>query len=102
LVERRIERYRLMPRRNRSPKPLAEQLDAERIAELLVSVKDPKGKAMLMLMLLCGLRKTDVAYLENFDSRRRELVIYGSEGKIRLSDEVWSQLEFVLRRAGLV
>jgi site-specific recombinase XerD len=86
----------------RLPKPLPRHLKDAEAEKFLKVIKDPRDKAMFILMLRCGLRVEEVSRLA-FDaiefSRRRLFVANGKGGKDRivyLSDDARSALEAYL------
>jgi integrase len=76
-------------------------MGTEEVTALLRETKDPRGKAMWMLVLLCGLRIGDLARLEEVNGERKELAFWGG-GTIRLNQRMWSKIVFILRRAGII
>ena len=86
----------------RLPKPLPRHLKDEQVERFLAVIKDPRDRAMFMLMLRCGLRVEEVAHLavDAIElSRRRLFIARGKGGKDRvvyLSDDARSALETYL------
>jgi site-specific recombinase XerD len=86
----------------RLPKPLPRHLKDADVERLLAVIRDPRDRAMFILMLRCGLRVEEVSHLAvdaiEF-SRRRIFVANGKGGKDRivyLSDDARSALEAYL------
>jgi len=86
----------------RLPKPLPRHLKDAEVEKFLAVIKDPRDRAMFMLMLRCGLRVEEVSRL-TVDaielSRRRLFIAKGKGGKDRvvyLSDDARSALEAYL------
>ncbi len=86
----------------RLPKPLPRHLKDDDVQRLLAVVRDPRDRAMVILMLRCGLRVEEVSRL-TVDvvelSRRRLFIARGKGGKDRvvyLSDDARSALEAYL------
>lgn len=65
------------------PKPLPRNLQEEQIDVLLGTIKNPRDRAIFLLMLRCGLRVSEVATLRlaDIDPRRQRLTIH--DGKWR-------------------
>jgi site-specific recombinase XerD len=88
----------------RLPKPLPRHLHDDQVAQFFKVIKDPRDRAIFMLMLRCGLRVEEVAKLTAgvIDlARRRLLVINGKGGKDRvvyLSEDVRIALEDYLKK----
>jgi site-specific recombinase XerD len=88
----------------RLPKPLPRHLHDDQVAQFFKIIKDPRDRAIFMLMLRCGLRVEEVAKLTAgaIDlARRRLLVINGKGGKDRvvyLSEDVRIALEDYLKK----
>lgn len=86
----------------RLPKPLPRHLKDDQVEKFLAVVRDPRDRAMFILMLRCGLRVEEVAHLavDALElSRRRLFVARGKGGKDRvvyLSDDGRSALEAYL------
>jgi site-specific recombinase XerD len=71
----------------RLPKPLPRHLKDAEVEKLLAVIRDPRDRAMFILMLRCGLRVEEVSNL-TVDaielSRRRLFVAHGKGGKDRI------------------
>jgi site-specific recombinase XerD len=87
----------------RLPKPLPRHLQDDQVRKFLTIITDPRDRAMVMLMLRCGLRVEEVSHL-TLDavelSRNRLFVISGKGGKDRvvyLSNDARSALEACLK-----
>ena len=87
----------------RLPKPLPRHLQDDQVRKFLAVITDPRDRAMVMLMLRCGLRVEEVSHL-TLDavefSRNRLFVISGKGGKDRvvyLSNDARSALEACLK-----
>lgn len=67
----------------RMSKPLPRHLTEEELHVLFRACKSPRDRAMLMLMLRCGLRVAEVAGLSlgDIDLRRRRLFIHDGKGR---------------------
>jgi len=67
----------------RMSKPLPRHLTEEKLHMLFRACKSPRDRAMLMLMLRCGLRVAEVAGLSlgDIDLRRRRLFIHDGKGR---------------------
>ncbi len=86
----------------RLPRPLPRHLKDADVERLLAVIRDPRDRAMFILMLRCGLRVEEVSHLA-VDAielpRRRIFVANGKGGKDRvvyLSDDARSALEAYL------
>jgi site-specific recombinase XerD len=96
----------------RLPKPLPRHLKDDQVEKLIAVIKDPRDRAMFILMLRCGLRVEEVSHLtvDAIDlPRRRLFVANGKGGKDRivyLSDDARIALEAYLgirsSKAGVV
>ena len=66
----------------RLPKPLPRFVREEELKMFFQSVKTRRGRAMFMLMLRCGLRVEEVAYLNlaAIDLKRRQIVVVNGKG----------------------
>jgi site-specific recombinase XerD len=87
----------------RLPKPLPRHLQDDQVRKFLAVITDPRDRAMVLLMLRCGLRVEEVSHL-TLDavelSRNRLFVISGKGGKDRvvyLSNDARSALEAYLK-----
>ncbi len=86
----------------RLPKPLPRHLKDAEVEKLLAVIRDPRDRAMFILMLRCGLRVEEVSRLTTDAielSRRRLFIARGKGGKDRivyLSDDARSALESYL------
>lgn len=87
----------------RLPKPLPRHLQDDQVRKLLAIITDPRDRAMVLLMLRCGLRVEEVSHL-TLDavelSRNRLFVLSGKGCKDRvvyLSNDAKSALEACLK-----
>jgi len=86
----------------RLPKPLPRHLKDDQTDRLFTTVRDPRDRAMFMLMLRCGLRVEEVAHLtvDAVDWHRRQVfVAHGKGAKDRIvyvSEDAASVLETYL------
>lgn len=66
----------------RLPRPLPRYLKDEEVHKLLHTVKKPRDRAMLYLMLRCGLRVEEVARLKlvNLDLKRKQILVQHGKG----------------------
>jgi site-specific recombinase XerD len=66
----------------RLPKPLPRHLKDDQADKLLTAVRDPRDRAMFMLMLRCGLRVEEVAHLtvDAVDWRKRQVFVAHGKG----------------------
>jgi len=77
----------------RLPKPLPRHLKDKETEKFLAVIKDPRDKAMFMVMLRCGLRVEEVAHLtvDAVDYRKRQVFVYNGKGAkdrvVYLSDD---------------
>jgi integrase len=77
----------------RLSRPLPRHLRDEEVVQLLGVIEDRRDRAMVMLMLRCGLRVEEVARLKlpAVDWRRRQLFVYQGKGAkdrvVYLSDD---------------
>ena len=87
----------------RLPKPLPRHLQDDQVRKFLAVITDPRDRAMVMLMLRCGLRVEEVSHL-TLDavelSRNRLFVANGNGGKDRVvyvSNDAKSALEAYMK-----
>jgi len=87
----------------RLPKPLPRHLQDDQVRKFLAVITDPRDRAMVMLMLRCGLRVEEVSHL-TLDavelSRNRLFVANGKGGKDRVvyvSNDAKSALEAYMK-----
>ena len=77
----------------RLPKPLPRHLKDDQADRLFAVVRDPRDRAMFMLMLRCGLRVEEVAHLtvDAVDYRKRQVFVANGKGAkdrvVYLSDD---------------
>jgi len=66
----------------RLPKPLPRHLKDEQVARLFGLIRDPRDRAMFMLMLRCGLRVQEVAELtiDAVEYGRRQIFVFHGKG----------------------
>jgi site-specific recombinase XerD len=66
----------------RLPKPLPRHLKDEQVARLFGVIRDPRDRAMFMLMLRCGLRVQEVAELtiDAVEYGRRQIFVFHGKG----------------------
>jgi len=85
--------------RLRLPRPLPKHLRDEQVAALFSEISDTRDRAMLMLMLRCGLRVEEVARLtvDAIEYRSRQLYVFNGKGSkdrvVYLSEDALSALE---------
>jgi site-specific recombinase XerD len=67
----------------RLPKPLPRYLKDEEVEKLFAQIKNPRDRAMFMLMLRCGLRVAEVAALtiDAIDQNRRKILVQSGKGR---------------------
>jgi site-specific recombinase XerD len=88
----------------RLPKPLPRCLKDKETEKLMAVVKDPRDKAMFMLMLRSGLRVNEVAHLtvDAVDYRRRQIFVYNGKGArdrvVYVSDDALNALTTYLEK----
>jgi site-specific recombinase XerD len=88
----------------RLPKPLPRHLKDEEVEKFLSVIKDPRDKAMFLLMLRSGLRVEEVARLTigAVDYRKRQVLVAcgkGAKGRVvYLSDDARLALEAYLQK----
>jgi site-specific recombinase XerD len=86
----------------RLPKPLPRHLKDKETEKFLAVIKDPRDKAMFMIMLRCGLRVEEVAHLtvDAVDYRKRQVFVYNGKGAkdrvVYFSDDARIALEAYL------
>jgi site-specific recombinase XerD len=66
----------------RLPKPLPRHLKDDQVARLFAVIRDPRDRAMFMLMLRCGLRVQEVAELtiDAVEYGRRQIFVFHGKG----------------------
>jgi site-specific recombinase XerD len=66
----------------RLPKPLPRHLKDDQVTRLFAVIKDPRDRAMFMLMLRCGLRVQEVAELtvDAIEYGRRQIFVFHGKG----------------------
>src|SRR5512136_726862 len=66
----------------RLPKPLPRHLKDDQVTRLFAVIKDPRDRAMFMLMLRCGLRVQEVAELtvDAVEYGRRQIFVFHGKG----------------------
>jgi site-specific recombinase XerD len=66
----------------RLPKPLPRHLKDDQVTELFAVIRDPRDRAMFMLMLRCGLRVQEVAELtvDAVEYGRRQIFVFHGKG----------------------
>lgn len=88
----------------RLPKPLPRHLKDGEVEKFLSTVKDPRDKAMFMLMLRCGLRVEEVAHLtvDAVEYRKRQIFVASGKGAkdrvVYLSEDASTALEAYLQK----
>jgi site-specific recombinase XerD len=88
----------------RLPKPLPRCLKDDQAERFFASIRDPRDKAMFMLMLRCGLRVEEVAHLtmDAVDYRKRQVFVLNGKGAkdrvVYLSDDARLALEAYLQK----
>jgi site-specific recombinase XerD len=88
----------------RLPKPLPRHLKDGEVEKFLSVVKDPRDRAMFLLMLRCGLRVEEVARLTAgaVDYRKRQVFVFNGKGAkgrvVYLSDDARLALEAYLQK----
>jgi len=67
----------------RLPKPLPRYLKDEEVERLFAQIKNPRDRAMFLLMLRCGLRVAEVAALtiDAIDQNRRKILVQSGKGR---------------------
>ncbi len=88
----------------RLPKPLPRHLKDGQAEKFLAVIKDPRDRAMFLLMLRCGLRVEEVAHLTvgAVDYRKRQVFVSMRKGAkdrvVYLSDDARAALEAYLQK----
>ena len=88
----------------RLPKPLPRHLKDGEVEKFLAVIRDPRDRAMFMLMLRCGLRVEEVARLtvDAVEYRKRQVFVANGKGAkdrvVYLSDDARAALEPICRR----
>jgi site-specific recombinase XerD len=87
----------------RLPKPLPRHVQDNHIGKFLTIITDPRDRAMVLLMLRCGLRVEEVSHLtlDAMELSRNRLFVYSGKGKkdrvVYLSNDAQSALEAYLQ-----
>jgi site-specific recombinase XerD len=87
----------------RLPKPLPRHLQDDQVRKLLAIITDPRDRAMVLLMLRCGLRVEEVSHLtlDAVELSRNRLFVANGKGKkdrvVYLSNDAKSALEACLK-----
>ncbi len=82
----------------RLPKPLPRHLKDDQVTRLFAVIRDPRDRAMFMLMLRCGLRVQEVAELtvDAVEYGRRQIFVFHGKGAkdrvVYMSDDARSAL----------
>jgi len=82
----------------RLPKPLPRHLKDDQVRRLFAVIRDPRDRAMFMLMLRCGLRVQEVAELtvDAVEHGRRQIFVFHGKGAkdrvVYMSDDARSAL----------
>ncbi len=82
----------------RLPKPLPRHLKDDQVRRLFAVIRDPRDRAMFMLMLRCGLRVQEVAELtvDAVEYGRRQIFVFHGKGAkdrvVYMSDDARSAL----------
>ncbi len=88
----------------RLPKPLPRHLKDDQVARLLAVIRDPRDRALFMLMLRCGLRVQEVAELtvDAVDFGRRQIFVFHGKGAkdrvVYMSEDARSALSAYLEK----
>ncbi|HYW85934.1 MAG TPA: tyrosine-type recombinase/integrase [Spirochaetia bacterium] len=88
----------------RLPKPLSRHLRDGQVDKFLAVIRDPRDKAMFMLMLRCGLRVEEVARLtvDAVEYRKRQVFVVNGKGAkdrvVYVSDDARTALETYMQR----
>jgi site-specific recombinase XerD len=90
--------------RLRLPRPLPKHLRDEQVVTLFKEINDTRDRAMFMLMLRCGLRVEEVAWLtvDAIEYRSRQLYVFNGKGSkdrvVYLSEDAQSALETYMQK----
>ena len=90
--------------RLRLPRPLPKHLRDEQVSILFNEINDARDRAMVMLMLRCGLRVEEVARLtvDAIEYRSRQLYVFNGKGSkdrvVYLSEDAQSALETYMQK----
>jgi site-specific recombinase XerD len=82
----------------RLPKPLPRHLKDDQVSKFFAVIRDPRDRAMFMLMLRCGLRVQEVAELtvDAVEYGRRQIFVFHGKGAkdrvVYMSDDACSAL----------
>jgi site-specific recombinase XerD len=88
----------------RLPKPLPRHLKDREVEKFLSVIKDPRDRAMFLLMLRCGLRVEEVARLtvDAVEYRKKQIFVVSGKGAkdrvVYLSDDARAALEAYTQR----
>ena len=88
----------------RLPKPLPRHLQDEQVTRLFAVIRDPRDRAMFMLMLRCGLRVEEVAELtvDAVEYGRRQIFVFHGKGAmdrvVYMSEDARSALSAYLEK----
>jgi site-specific recombinase XerD len=87
----------------RLPKPLPRHIHDDQVRKFLAIITDPRDRAMVLLMLRCGLRVEEVSHLtlDAVELSRNRLFVHSGKGKkdrvVYLSNDAKSALEEYLQ-----
>lgn len=87
----------------RLPKPLPRHIHDDQVRKFLAIIADPRDRAMVLLMLRCGLRVEEVSHLtlDTVELSRNRLFVHSGKGKkdrvVYLSNDARSALEACLK-----
>lgn len=87
----------------RLPKPLPRHIHDDQVRKFLAIITDPRDRAMVLLMLRCGLRVEEVSRLtlDALELSRNRLFVHSGKGKkdrvVYLSNDARSALEACLK-----
>lgn len=89
----------------REPRRVPRALSGSAVAELLKTIRTERDRAMILLMLQCGLRRGEVATLEtaDYDPLQRVLLVVGkssNERMVPVTEEAALVLDTYLDRTG--